>query len=109
MRYRSMGATGMAVSAIALTLNDVRGRTRAAEWRDLIFTGLENGINAFEITTPSPELLAGVGEALAGVERRLMFVGLRVGPRETHGFTVDGLTTAVRAALEHSGLGYLDL
>jgi aryl-alcohol dehydrogenase-like predicted oxidoreductase len=109
MRYRSIGNSGTAVSAIALTLNDVRGRTRPAEWRDLIFAALENGINAFEITTPSPELLAGVGEAIAGVERRLLFLGLRVGPRETQGFSQAGLSAAVRAALEHSGLGYLDL
>jgi aryl-alcohol dehydrogenase-like predicted oxidoreductase len=109
MRYRSMGNSGTAVSAIALTLNDVRGRTRASEWRELIFAALENGINAFEITTPSPELLAGVGEAVSGVERKLLFVGLRIGPRETQGFTSDGISLAVRTSLEHSGLGHLDL
>jgi aryl-alcohol dehydrogenase-like predicted oxidoreductase len=109
MRYRSMGASSMAVSAIALTLNDVRGRSRPSEWRELIFAALENGINAFEITTPSPELLAGVGEAVAGVERRLLFMGLRVGPRETQGFSREGLTGAVRGALEHSGIGHLDV
>ncbi|MDB5431061.1 MAG: hypothetical protein JWP35_2177 [Caulobacter sp.] len=109
MRYRSFGATGMAVSAVSLILNDARGRTRASEWRELVFAGLENGVNSFEISDPSPALLEGLGMVAAGVERRLMFVALRAGAKQTQGFSTEGLTAAIRGVLEKSGLGYLDL
>lgn len=109
MRYRSFGVSGMAVSAISLTLSDEKGRARASDWRDLVFAGLEAGINAFEVLHPSPALLDGLGEAAAAVERRLLFVGVRAHEAETKGFSGEGLGALVRAVLERTGLRYLDL
>lgn len=109
MRYRSISATGMAVSAVALTLRDLKGKTKAADWRELIFAALENGINTFEIERPTPELLAGVAQAVGGVDRRLLYFALRAGARDSEGFSAHGLSNLVRATLQQTGLGYLNL
>lgn len=107
MRYRPFGATGMTVSALTLRLADT-SRLRASEWRALIFTALENGINSFQVEGDSPELLKGAAEAFASVERRLLFLTWRVrGDATTFGQeTVDGL---LASAFEDLSLDYLDL
>lgn len=107
MRYRPFGATGMAVSALTLRLAD-SSRLRASEWRALIFTALENGINSFQVEGDSPELLKGAAEAFASVERRLLFLTWRVrGDAAALGQqAVDGLLSS---AFEALSLDYLDL
>lgn len=107
MRYRPFGASGMAVSALTLRLAD-SARLRAGDWRALVFTALENGINSFQVEGDGPELLKGAGEAFASVERHLLFLTWRV--RGDAGLlgqqAVDSL---LGSAFEGLGLSYLDL
>ncbi len=107
MRYRPFGATGIAVSALTLRVAD-SSRLRASDWRALVFTALENGINSFQIDGDAPEMLQGVGEAFASVERRLLFLTWRVrqDSNQLGQQTLDGLR---RWAYEGLGLDYLDL
>lgn len=107
MRYRPFGATGVAVSALTLRLAD-SSRLRASDWRALVFTALENGVNSFQIDGDAPEMLQGVGEAFASVERRLLFLTWRVrqDANQLGQQTLDGLR---RSAYEGLGLDYLDL
>jgi len=107
LRYRPFGATGIAVSALTLRLAD-SSRLRASDWRALVFTALENGINSFQIDGDAPEMLQGVGEAFASVERRLLFLTWRVrqDSNQLGQQTLDGLR---RWAYEGLGLDYLDL
>lgn len=107
MRYRPFGVSGTAVSALTLRLAD-SSRLRANDWRALVFTALENGVNSFQIDGDSPELLKGAREAFASVERRLLFLTWRVrGDAAALGQqAVDGL---LRSAFEGLALDYLDL
>lgn len=107
MRYRPFGSTGMAISALTLRLAE-GSRLRANDWRALIFTALENGINSFQVEGDSPDLLKGASEAFASVERRLLFLTWRVrGDAAALGQqAVDGLLTS---AFEGLSLDYLDL
>jgi len=107
LRYRPFGATGIAVSALTLRVAD-SSRLRASDWRALVFTALENGINSFQIDGDAPEMLQGVGEAFASVERRLLFLTWRVrqDSNQLGQQTLDGLR---RWAYEGLGLDYLDL
>lgn len=107
MRYRPFGATGIAVSALTLRLAD-SSRLRASDWRALVFTALENGVNSFQIDGDAPEMLQGAGEAFASVERRLLFLTWRVrqDANQLGQQTLDGLR---RSAYEGLGLDYLDL
>lgn len=78
MRYRSFGRSERAVSTVTLTLKDTPGKARAADWRGVVFAGLESGINAFELSPDaSPAIMAGLAEALQSVESGLCFVTLR--------------------------------
>ncbi|WP_421737135.1 hypothetical protein [Caulobacter sp.] len=107
MRYRPFGNSGMTVSAITLRLSD-QSRLRAAEWRTLIFTAIENGINSFQIDGESPDLLRGAAEAFASVERRLLFLTWRV--RDEDGQVTPAVIDAMMAAASDDlGLDYLDL
>ncbi len=107
MRYRPFGNSGMTVSAITLRLSD-QSRLRAAEWRALIFTAIENGINSFQIDGESPALLQGAAEAFASIERRLLFLTWRV--REEAGqFTTEVVDQMMASAFDGLGLDYLDL
>jgi len=102
MRYRPFGRSGIVISAVSLLL-DGAVRRSAREWRDLVHTAMECGINGFEITGESQALLEGACEALAGVERELMFVTWR--PRA---MAADARET-VEAFLARTGLEHLDL
>lgn len=107
MRYRPFGASGMAVSALTLRLAD-SSRLRANDWRALVFTALENGINSFQIEGDSPDMLKGAGEAFSSIERHLLFLTWRVrGDAAALGQqTVDTMLTA---AFDGLGLDYLDM
>lgn len=107
MRYRPFGASGMTVSALTLRLAD-SSRLRANDWRALVFTALENGINSFQVEGDSPEMLKGVGEAFASVDRHLLFLTWRVrGDAATLG--QQAVDNMLNSAFDGLSLGYLDL
>ncbi|MBI1685740.1 aldo/keto reductase [Caulobacter hibisci] len=106
MRYRPFGKAGMAVSAVTLRLAD-HPRMSAKDWRALIFTALEAGINSFEVQGSSKALLEGLGEGLGSVERRLLFVSwrLRSGGELLSAQAIHDLMDVI----ERCGLAYADL
>jgi aryl-alcohol dehydrogenase-like predicted oxidoreductase len=107
VRYRPFGTTGVSVSALTLRLADSQ-RLRANDWRALVFTALENGINSFQIDGDAPEMLKGAAEAFASVERRLLSLTWRVrGDAAQHGR--DTLDSLRRSAFDALALDYLDL
>jgi aryl-alcohol dehydrogenase-like predicted oxidoreductase len=105
MRYRPFGRSGIAVSALSLTLSGEGDRRKSSDWLALIHSALEQGVNAFEISRPSPALLSGFAEGIAAVRRALLFVGLRVDP-EMSGRKLDGWVSEVIAA---GGLSQINL
>jgi aryl-alcohol dehydrogenase-like predicted oxidoreductase len=114
LRYRPFGQAGVSVSVIALTVDDRAGQRGADALAGLIFAAMEAGVNTFHIESCEPEVLETVGRSLAAVERRLLFVSLRLGLRAgrtglTRDFSPDALTGAIDQALTHTGLGHLDL
>ena len=70
MRYRRFGDRLATLSALTLRLEDARRKGSANDWRDFVFAALEAGINTFDIGQTSPNMLTGVAEAFAAVERR---------------------------------------
>lgn len=107
MRYRPFGTSGVAVSSLTLRLAD-SSRLRANDWRALVFTALENGINSFQVEGDSPDLLKGAGEAFASVERRLLFLTWRVrGDAALLG--QPAIDSMLNAAFDGLALDYLDL
>jgi aryl-alcohol dehydrogenase-like predicted oxidoreductase len=113
MRYRPFGRSGAAVSAVSLVLTDapMRGDDRIK----LIYAALEAGINTFEIQGRDPQVAQAVGEALSAIERRMVFVALRVGwgyDRSGHrvrDLSAEGVTGAIEALLARTRLGHLDV
>ena len=99
MRYRPFGRSGKSTSAVTLNLGErtvALGRRGGAA---LITEAMEHGINAFHLQTPDPVLGELVGAAIAPVDRRLIFVAVRVGARRERGqlvrdFTPAGVTAA---------------
>ena len=113
MRYRPFGPAAGIVSSLSLVLGDGSGRTRAADWTALVYAALENGINTFEVTGQEPAIMDGLAQALQAVERRLMFIGWRIGNLATsdgplRDFSPEGLTRQVCAILARTGVDYLD-
>jgi aryl-alcohol dehydrogenase-like predicted oxidoreductase len=112
MRFRPFGITGTAVSAVSLALTDAPGRTRPSDWTALIYAAFENGINTFEIVGGDTAILDGLAVALQAVERRLLFIGLRLGAspaRMGRDFSVDALLKSIDVTLARTGCGYLDV
>lgn len=105
MRYRPFGRTGIAVSALSLALNGDSDRRKASDWLAIIHSALEHGVNAFEISRPTPAMLSGLAEGIAGVRRALLFVALRTNPNMS-GRQLDGWVSEVIAA---GGLGEINL
>jgi aryl-alcohol dehydrogenase-like predicted oxidoreductase len=105
MRYRPFARTGMAVSVLSLELNGEDDRRKPGDWRDLVHAAFEEGINAFEIVSPSPTLMTGFAEGVEAVKRSLLFVGLRADA------SVDAprFQAWVRQVIAEGRLGYLDL
>ena len=110
MRYRPLGGTGTVISAVSLALNDVPGRRRMEDWRDLVYRALESGVNAFEIVGLNPAIVEGVGEGLRSIDRHLVFVALRLGPTpKGRDFSPAFLARSVESVIARTGLGFLDL
>jgi hypothetical protein len=102
MRYRPYGKSGQVVSAVSLLL-DGTVRRSAREWRSQILAAMDVGINGFEIAGENPALIEGAAQALADVERDLLFIAWRprILPAEPG--------HAIEAFLTRTGLDYVDL
>jgi aryl-alcohol dehydrogenase-like predicted oxidoreductase len=114
LRYRPFGRAGVSVSIVALALDDQSAKRSPDAMKDLIYAAMESGVNTFHVECCEPDALAAIGQALSAVERRLLFVSLRLGLRSgrtglTRDFSAEALTGAIDQALHHTGLGHLDL
>jgi aryl-alcohol dehydrogenase-like predicted oxidoreductase len=113
MRYRPFGRSGAATSALSLVLTDAP--MRADDRVKLIYAALEAGVNTFEIRGRDPQVAVAVGEALSAIERRMVFVALRVGwGHDRNGgrirdLSAEGLTGPIEALLARTRLGRLDV
>jgi aryl-alcohol dehydrogenase-like predicted oxidoreductase len=108
MRYRPLGPTGMAISVVSLRLDDGAVRPRPTDWQAFLFAAFERGINAFEIVGRHPALIEGLGLALEAVERRLVFVSLRLGVSPARDFSPDGMRHLIDSVITRTGMDYLD-
>ncbi|MFZ5668970.1 MAG: aldo/keto reductase [Pseudomonadota bacterium] len=102
MRYRPFGKSGQIVSAVSLLL-DSGHRRSARDWRSLVASAMGHGVNCFELVGSGQALVDGFGEAVADVERELLFVAWRPAA-----FTAEP-ADQVEAFLARTGLDYLDL
>ncbi|MDO1558193.1 aldo/keto reductase [Brevundimonas sp. 2R-24] len=114
MRYRPLGRSGSAISAVTLTL-DERLTLRGPEaGRDLVYAALEQGVNAFHMASPDPVVAELLGQALSSVDRRLVVVSCALGEVRERGkamrdFSAPALTGCIDRVLAVSGLGQLDM
>jgi aryl-alcohol dehydrogenase-like predicted oxidoreductase len=108
MRYRPFGSAGVAVSAISLRLED-NPRLKAGDWRGLVYAALENGVNSFEFDGVSPALMEGAAQALATVERRLLFIGWRLRAQGDRALKAQAVHDMIDQALDRTGLGHIDV
>jgi aryl-alcohol dehydrogenase-like predicted oxidoreductase len=109
MRYRPLGATGIAVSTLTFSVTDNPG-LRAGDWTALAYAALENGVNSFEIVGRDPALIDGLAEAFTSDSRRLLFIGLRLGVNleGRRDFSAANLANSTQAAITRGALEYLD-
>jgi aryl-alcohol dehydrogenase-like predicted oxidoreductase len=107
MRYRPLGARGQVVSAVSLVLAPDAERD-AGDWVSMIYAALECGVSGFEIRALDAALASGLAQALAGVDRKLMFVAMRVAGWRGRTATLEQVGKEVRGALTHTRLDYLD-
>jgi aryl-alcohol dehydrogenase-like predicted oxidoreductase len=113
MRYRPFGRSGAAVSCLTLVLTDEA--MRREDRVRLIYGALEAGVNTFELQARDPEVATALADALASVERRMVFVALRVGwsrdrsGRKVRDLSADALTGAIEATLAEAALNRLDV
>ena len=114
MRYRPLGHSGQAVSALTLSLGarDVaQGPEAGAE---LIYAALETGINSYRLEDANPVLAEVLGHALRHVDRKLVQVAITLGAGDGsrgpgRDFSAEGMSSAIDRALHVSGLGWFDL
>ena len=114
MRYRPFGRSGVVLSAITLAIGDDLARRGQDKCAALILQALEHGINSFHLETAEPDAAIALGEALSVLERRLLFVSLRLGLGKgrtgvVRDFSPEALMHAVEQTLRLSNLGHLDL
>ena len=65
MEYRTLGRTGLRVSAVALGCEGFAHRTAADVKADFDYA-IRRGVNFLDLYSPDPELRTGIGAALAG-------------------------------------------
>ena len=113
MRYRPLGRSGSAVSALTLRIGADALAGGPSRVHALTFAGLEAGINSFHLTTADPVLAEAAGQALAQVDRKLVQVSVGLGRfdgrRGGRDFSPEGLTGSIDRVLHASGLGWIDL
>ena len=107
MRYRPFGVSGAAVSNLTLCLGADAAARGGAHVRQMIFAALEAGINAYHFDSADPALLRAAGEALAHVERRLVWVSASLGADRD--FSAERLGRSIEQGLHASGLGWFDI
>jgi aryl-alcohol dehydrogenase-like predicted oxidoreductase len=105
MRYRPFARTGIAVSALSLSLDGADDAKKPSDWRDLIHAAFEEGVNAFEIIRPTMALLTGFAEGASVVKRSLIFAALRVDA----GVDAESLERWVAQVISRAGIGELNL
>ena len=104
----------MVVSAVSLRLNDSHRLSTPQGWQQLVYEAFEQGINAFEVAGRQPVMIEGFGQAIQAVERRLLYVSLRLGPTQTaagailRDFSPDSLLIQLESFLARTGLDYVD-
>ena len=98
----------MSISTVSLRLDDNNVRGRPADWQAFLFAAFECGINAFEIVGRHPALIEGLSLALQAVERRLVFVSLRLGVSPARDFSPDGMRHLIDSVITRTGMDYLD-
>ena len=105
-----MGASGAIVSALCLSLEPDPSRPKASDWVSLLYAALENGISTLVLSATEPAVLDGLAEALASVDRRLVFLALRLGggPGVSRDFSPQGLSAQITSVLARTGAHYLD-
>jgi len=108
VRYRPLGARGQVVSAVSLILQPDSSHRRPGDWVSLIYSALECGVSGFEIRAQDPVLAAGVAQALSSVDRRLVFVAVRLSLRQGRQASLSAVGGQVQGALASMGLDYLD-
>ena len=79
MRYRPFGRSGAAVSNLTLSLGFDALARGPGELKELIYSALEAGINAYRLETADPVLAEVVGQALSHIDRKLVCVSLAMG------------------------------
>ena len=114
MRYRPFGRSGRSVSDLTLNLSERTIARGKASGPALVTEAMEHGINSFHLETPDPLLGELVGRAIAGVDRRLLFVATRVGTLRRRGqverdLTPAGVTAAIDQLPAASGPAHLDM
>ncbi len=108
MRYRSLGGRGKVVSAVSLILEPDASRRRPADWVSLIYAALECGVSGFEIRAVDTAMGEGIGEALECVDRRMVFVALRLVMQPGRLASLEAVAGQIRSAVAATGLHYLD-
>jgi len=98
----------MAVSTVSLSLDDNKARTRPADWQTFLYAAFECGINAFEVVGRHPALIEGLGLAMQAIERRLVFVALRLGVGPARDFSPDGMRHLIDSVITRTGMDYVD-
>lgn len=109
MRYRPFGISGKAVSAISIVLRENVALPNPAAWRGFIFEAMEWGVNAFEMVAGSEVVSRGLASALEAVERRLVFLSLRIEGDQHRPLTADSLSLIIRTSLQRTGAAYFDV
>ncbi len=77
MRYRPFGGAGGVVSSVSVRLR--AGTLTADQSLARVNAAVEQGVNCFDLPADDPQILAGVGAALAAVDRDLLVLVLRIG------------------------------
>ena len=113
MRYRPLGRSGSAISALTLRIGADALAGGPSRVHALIFAALEAGINTIHLTTADPVLAEAAGQALSQVDRKLVQVSVGLGRidgrRGGRDFSPQGLTGSIDRVLHVSGLGWIDL
>lgn len=115
MRYRPLAHFNVSVSAVSVALTDDDGARPIDDWVALIFRAIESGINCFEVQGRHPNIIEGLDRALEQVERRLMVISWRMGPRTIpevladKAFQPEVIHDCVQSVLARTRLGYLDI
>ncbi len=109
MRYRPFGVNGQASSALTLSFD--RPDAKHADLVAAAVCGLESGVNAFECISDNTVGLTAIGDAIAGLDRTMLLVGLRLpvsteaGPRD---LSRAGIVRVFQDSLKQSGLTWFD-